>query len=163
MQSWPINCQKMPQTQFPKKRSQPQESSLLPFLSSECLMLHHFPVTCSACLRKVSEIAGTDNIYRQLCGYYICKSVSHSSQAKNLMQARKCRGVDYIQFSDNSVLVQTYLPYDKREKHWLFLLLGWLNIKSKILALAKLVGNLPLTSMEPGFDPGWIQFPYVLP
>lgn len=102
MQSWPINCQKMLQTQFPKKCFQPQESFVSPFLSSECLILCHFSATCSACLCKVSEIAGTDNIYRQLCGYYICKSVSHSPQAKNLMQARKSRGVDYI----NSVIIQ---------------------------------------------------------
>lgn len=102
MQSWPINYQKMPQTQFPKKCFQPQESFLLPFLSRGCLFLCHFPVTCFACLCKASETAGTVNIYRKLCGYYICKCEFDSSQAKNLMQARKCRGMDYI----NSVITQ---------------------------------------------------------
>ena len=45
------------------------------------------------------------NIYRQLCGYYNCKSVSLSPQAKNLMQARKLRGMDYI----NSAITQFLL------------------------------------------------------
>lgn len=68
------------------------------------------------------EIIGTTNIYRQLCGYSDCKSVSLSNQAKNLMQARKLRQVDYI----NSAITQLFLKLmlskgrEKKRRVWYF-------------------------------------------